>query len=111
MINSLNNCTITVNRRSTSSKNSIGEPIYSESAVYTNIPATFQLKKGATKFLEDGERITFDSILFVDSSNVLHVMDQVTNTIDNITRKVVSVDPKFGSMNLLHHYEILMIEP
>lgn len=111
MISSLENCTITVNRRTKSTVNSLGEPTYTTAATYTNIPARLIFKKPAIQFKETGERGVYDNLMYVRADYVLKLEDSVTNSLDAITRKVVGVETAFGPLNVIHHYEIKLLEP
>lgn len=110
----MNNITITVSRRSSSSTSAnYNEPVYTYSNPYVGqtISARYDDYGGYTQFNENGERVISTRKIHVDPSTPIQEEDLITISYDNIQRRAIKVVPEFGPLNTVFSQEVILLDP
>lgn len=111
MIAQLFNQTITVQRRSVSSVNSLGENVYAYTAVYTNIPARVEMERPKEEYNSGGERSDyFRFFVYVSASYSIYVQDHIYLN-SNYIGLVAGVLTAWGVDGKADHYELHLENP
>ena len=71
------NLLTTIKRRTTASTNTLGEKVYTWTAVYTNVPCRLEEFRPEVQYRQSGERPLARTILYVKPTTLIQAQDQV----------------------------------
>ena len=108
---------VTIKRRVTTGTDSLGNPIYGTptsgigwSTIYTNVPVRLAFSAKPIEFAHEGERITPNGTMYLNSGYDLKPEDRVL-TSDSIEYTIISIVPGYTFSKVVDHYEVLLQLP
>lgn len=111
MYNNLFIHNLTLSRRTKTGTNSLGEPEYSETNVYTNTPARFENYDGNTQYRPSGERGVNSNIIYVPPTVIAQLQDKAYWD-GAYYGLVIGINPGIlGSSTAIDHYELIIERP
>jgi len=117
MLNAIFNTTVTVKRRVSTGRDSLGNPIYGAptsgagwSSAYTGMPARLAFSAKAIQFAMTGERPTPNGVVYYGPDYSLQAEDRILTT-DGIEYTVISIVPGYMNNNYIDHFEAVIQLP
>lgn len=111
------NQTVTIKRRLSTGRDSLGNPIYGAptdglgwSTIYTNIPIRLAFSTKQVRFAPEGERILPTGVMYYNPGPLLKAEDRVL-TDDGIEYNIISVQEGVGFGAVVTHYEAILQLP
>lgn len=102
---------ITINRRTKTSTNSLGEPVYTEAAVYTSVKARVEQDSSKMEYNASGQRKPFDFIIvYVKRETTALEQDKVFHN-GTLIGKVRGINKALGPGNSWSHNELILERP
>lgn len=108
---------ITVNRSSAVSSNSFGEPNYTSTAIYTNIPARVEGQNANTQYRKSNERGVNFTIIYVPKTYTIFLQDEIIHTqhagatIAVTLGLVVGINEALAPDGTTDHLEVIIENP
>lgn len=107
MFTSLFRDTITVKRRTSSSQNEYGEETYSDTTIYTNIPARIESYDASTQYRESGERAVDSTIVYTPTGYTFALQDKIYKGAVYLGL-ISGINTALGSGTSIDHYELIL---
>lgn len=103
--------TITIQRRTKTSTNSLGEPVYSEANVYTNIKARVEQDSSKMQYNPSGQRVPFDFIIVYVKKDVVALEQDKVFQNAVLIGKVRGINKGLGPGKSWSHNELILERP
>jgi hypothetical protein len=117
MIQGLLNSSVSIYRRTSAGRDSLGNPIYGTptsgvgwALIYSNAPVRLAFSSKSLEFAQTGERPVPAGIAYINASYTVLAEDRIL-TPDGIEYTVTSVVPGYLVANVIDHFELVLSLP